>query len=124
MSEKCLQMIGKIIVSVEGACKGSEELRFNFRDGTTGKLYHIQECCEAVEIEDIVGDFSDFIGQPLTMIEERRSNRCVNDRQCDEWVFYEFQCPKGFVTVRWLGNNGYYSDEVDFVLFNKEGEVK
>lgn len=107
---------GKIVISVEGAEVNSEELVLKFSDGSTAKFFHEQSCCEQVQIEDVVGDFSDFIGQPVTRIEERISEE--EDEKWGEhitWTFYEFVCPKGSVTVRWFGtSNGYYSEHVDF----------
>lgn len=115
---------GKIVSDVKGAEKGSEELSIVFSDGSSCLFYHDQDCCETVEIEDVVGDFSDFIGQPLTMIEERISEEGPEDGWYDHitWTFYEFVCPKGSVTVRWFGaSNGYYSESVDF-QFHDAGE--
>ncbi|QHJ84379.1 MAG: hypothetical protein [Bacteriophage sp.] len=114
---------GKIVSDVKGAEKGSEELSIVFSDGSSCLFYHDQDCCETVEIEDVAGDFSDFIGQPLTMVEERISEEGPGDwNDHITWTFYEFVCPKGSVTVRWFGSsNGYYSESVDF-QFHGAGE--
>lgn len=114
------QMVGRLVKSVTGAEKGSEVLQIDFADGSVARFYHEHDCCETVEVEDVVGDFSDFVGQPITSVEERTSEEDTDYGTCT-WTFYEFTCPKGSVTVRWLGkSNGYYSESVDFDF--SEGE--
>lgn len=110
---------GKIVSEVLGAHEDSEELVLKFSDGTSCKFFHLQDCCEDVNINDIVGDFSDFIGQPITAIEERISGEDEGEwGDHITWTFYEFTCPKGSVTVRWYGSsNGYYSESVDFEFY-------
>ena len=36
-----------------------DELVFKTTDGETYRMYHEQDCCEHVRIEDIVGDLED-----------------------------------------------------------------
>jgi hypothetical protein len=107
------EMVGKIIVRID---KSDYELRFHMEDGTHYRMYHSQDCCESVYIEDIVGDLDDLVGSPLVRAEERTSETFEN---CDPdvfrdaayiWTFYEFATIKGSVTIRWYGeSNGYYS---------------
>lgn len=50
--------------------------------------------------------------------------RLKNFDYCESWTwtFYEFRSNNGSVTVRWIGeSNGYYSEEVDFDIEEKEG---
>lgn len=99
--------------------EGDDELLFHTSEGEVYKMYHDQNCCEYVSIEDIAGDLEDLIGSPLTMAEEVTDNNGDNPRNpSDEsftWTFYKFATIKGYVTIRWYGaSNGRYSERVDF----------
>lgn len=102
-------MLGKIFVSVEKI--DDDELVFK----TETEIYtfqHDQECCENVEIESIVGDLQDLVGEPLVRAEE---NSKEDPEACESgtWTFYKFATRKGYVDVRWYGSsNGYYSESV------------
>jgi hypothetical protein len=61
-------MLGKVITEIEGGI-GDDVLRFACSDGSKYQLYHSQNCCESVTIDDVVGDLKDLIGQPLLMSE-------------------------------------------------------
>ena len=73
-------------------------------------LFHSQDCCEGVYIEDVSGDTNDLLFSPLTLAE------CVTEdnasAECGQWTFYKFATIRGYVTVRWYG---YYSVDVSFV---------
>lgn len=110
------EMLGKTLVNVYGSV-GEDVMTFVTNNGERYCLYHEQDCCESVSIEDITGDLNDLIGYPLTMSEEVTNEpepkRILHDSYT--WTFYKFATIKGYVTVRWLGeSNGYYSEGVDF----------
>jgi hypothetical protein len=113
-------LVGKTLSAVNVG-KDNEYMEFVTVDGEKYYSYHYPDCCESVEIVDIIGDLSDLIGNPLLISEERNSNGYDKqiDREYDEeylWTFYEFATIKGSVTVRWLGqSNGYYSVSVSFI---------
>lgn len=111
---------GKVLANVEN--QNNEELIFTTVDGEVYKLYHMQDCCEIVTIEDICGDLDDLIGEPLILAEEV-VQQDVNPegipakkyQDSFTWTFYKLATSKGRVTVRWYGEgNGYYSESVDF----------
>jgi hypothetical protein len=116
-------MLGKVITEIEGEI-GDDAINFVCSDGSKYKLYHSQDCCEQVSIDDIVGDFKDLIGEPLLMSEEVSNVDEPNKEDGNEsftWTFYKFATIKGYVTVKWFGSsNGYYSESVDFVELEKE----
>lgn len=98
----------------------NDELYFLTSDGETYKMYHEQDCCESVSIEEIIGDMADLIGSPITMAEEVTEEN-EDDWEHQTWTFYKFATNKGYVTLRWLGeSNGYYSESVDFALVKEE----
>ena len=109
-----LNMVGKVFTSVTQ--DGYEMVFAN--ETETFKFYHYQDCCESVSIDDIVGDLSDLVGEPLLIAEEVSGEAPVLDdeyHECVEWTFYKFATIKGYVDIRWYGSsNGYYSEGVDF----------
>lgn len=97
-----------------------EEVRFCNKDECEYKLYHSQDCCESVVLQEIIGDLKDLEGTPILVAEEVFSagdpppnNGYPPDSYT--WTFYKFSTIKGSVTLRWYGeSNGYYSEGVDF----------
>lgn len=79
-------------------------------------LYHEQDCCESVYVEDVCGDLSDLEGTPI-LSASSDTNSGTNDYDGDcQWTFYHFRTIKGTVTIRFYGtSNGYYSTGVSFV---------
>ena len=117
-------LLGKTLMKVEQIEKIMPI--FTTTEGKVYKMYHEQDCCEDVYIEDVVGELDDLVGSPLTMAEEITNDDYQNqiqmwsDRVQDygsyTWTFYKFATVKGYVTLRWFGtSNGYYSESVDFV---------
>lgn len=115
------ELLGKTLVSVQN--QGDEEIIFVTNNGETYKLYHSQDCCESVTVEDICGDLEDLIGSPLVEAEvvtseenpENAKPETIEYQDSFTWTFYKLRTAKGSVTIRWYGeSNRYYSEEVDF----------
>jgi len=136
------ELVGKTLIKIENK---NDELIFHCKTGEVYKLYHSQDCCESVSIEDICGDLDDLIGTPIILAEEVSNDDFVKTFECkfnktnewgskvDEdgnyepdsctWTFYKFATKNGYVDVRWYGeSNGYYSESVDFILVGVDSE--
>lgn len=108
-------LLGRTIVVITGAEKDSGLVTIQCADGTVFEMFHRQDCCEDVSVEDVVGDPSCLIGHPITLAEET-SNDDPNATMSGTWTFYRLGTVMGTVVIRWYGSsNGYYSESVDFV---------
>lgn len=109
--------LGKTIIKVSGGHKGSEEIIFEMSDGTSYRMFHWQDCCEHVSVEDVDGDLQELIGNQILLAEEvSNSSENTSDYDSCTWTFYKLSTVKASCTIRWLGiSNGYYSESVDIV---------
>lgn len=87
----------------------------------TFKMYHSQDCCEIVTLNDIAGDLSDLVGVTILEAYEESNSDPIEGQIAQSsiyddswtWTFYRFTTVKGTVVLRWLGtSNGYYSEGV------------
>lgn len=142
-------IIGKTFTEIKQV--GDDEIHFVDSEGNKYKMYHEQNCCEGVSIEDICGDLQDLVGTPILQAEEvsnSGSGETDYDKDHDDptrvtitgewpadvpkpeynpesftWTFYKFATIKGSVTIRWYGSsNGYYSESVYFRMATGEEE--
>ena len=122
MMEKFEDLLGTTIARVDGAEIGSERVTFSLTDGRRFTLFHYPDCCETVDLNEIIGDIDDLIGVPLARAEEveGENNEPLEGKKPEyaesyTWTFYKLATIKGEVVLRWLGeSNGYYSESVCF----------
>lgn len=104
-------MVGCTITSIT---KGHDEIIFTIGDDQY-QMYHEQDCCESVYIEDICGDLNDLLNSPILKAEESSNSKNNGYDDSETWTFYNISTIKGTVTIRWYGtSNGYYSEVVDW----------
>lgn len=110
-------LIGQTITEVTSS---NTEITFKTSEGNEYLMYHDQDCCETVTIDDINGDLQRLIGQPISIAEERISSGLEDDyAESSTWTFYSIANINEFVTIRWYGtSNGYYSEGVSFKKIN------
>lgn len=108
------ELLGKTVRMLDVVRK-DRALRFYCSDGSEFILYHCQDCCEDVRIEDISGDLYSLLNSPIRMAEMVQGKTGEFDWNHFTYTFYKCASQKGYVTLRWLGeSNGYYSEEVEF----------
>lgn len=113
-------LMGALITKIEGATEGSEEIRFTLDNGDIFCMYHEQDCCEDVRVEDIGGNIEDLLERPILLAEEVINEGDLEYGDTCTWTWYHFATIKGYVTIRWFGeSNGYYSESVDHKWIKK-----
>jgi hypothetical protein len=114
---KVNELKGKVLKEIRN---NGDELVFKTDAGEIYRMYHEQDCCESVTLEDVVGDLDDLVGSEILIAEEvdGETPADFDDKYCESytWTFYKFATRKGYVDLRWLGqSNGYYSESVSFI---------
>lgn len=111
---------GRKIISVAKNTDFGDVVIFTMEGGDKYQMYHSQDCCEQVYLEDVNGDWEDL--QDATVIEASERTSDENPigvkpeyQDCYQWTFYHIRTNKGVVVLRWYGDsNGYYSVDVTF----------
>lgn len=117
------QMVGKTIFRVTGLVVGSDEVVFEFTDGSRIRFFHFQDCCESVLLEelDMSCELSDLPGEVILFAYEQDSSGYKNHPdsilyggESETWTFYRIGTANCIIVMRWLGtSNGYYSEAVN-----------
>lgn len=112
-------LVGLTLTRVEKT--DCDRIEFETSEGRKFLMYHNQDCCESVAIEDITGDLQDLVGSPIVMAEDVDYDppaRGPEDYvpESETWTMYKLATVKGYVTIRWYGSsNGYYSESCSFM---------
>ena len=109
---------GQTITKIEN--KDDAELIFTTAEGNQYLMYHQQDCCEDVWLDDSDG-LDDIIGQVVRRATE--SSQAIEGMDYDydtgTWTFYSIITDKSIANLVWRGeSNGYYSESVDFMKYN------
>ena len=67
-------LLNQTIISVNGFEEGSDEIRITTKEGNTYRMYHDQDCCESVNINEIIGDVNDILDSPILRAEEKTNS--------------------------------------------------
>jgi hypothetical protein len=107
---------GEIIRKIK--VKRNKNKIFFITDTKKYKMYHEQDCCEDVYIEDICGFLDDLINAEILQAKEEYFEG--DDKEgSSTYSFYKLRTQKGSVTIRWYGSsNGYYSESAGLYYKN------
>jgi hypothetical protein len=64
------ELLGKTIISIEGAEDGSESIRMVTSDGKKYLMAHHGDGLDQVSLEDTCGSIADIIGSPILLAEK------------------------------------------------------
>lgn len=122
------ELVGKTLTSIDGLHVGSDRVTFTTSDEYRYLMWHEQDCCESVSIEDVNGDVNDLLNAPILRAYESNDPEPARERSEWEdsytWTFYRISTIKGTVVIRWYGtSNGYYSESVSFSLMDENGRA-
>jgi hypothetical protein len=106
-------LIGKVVKQVDVMDK--ERVIFTLEDDTRWIMYHEQDCCETVWLDDVCGDWRTILDSPIVMAEETIQTNTDDWGESQTFTFYKFATVNGYITLMWKGmSNGYYSETVSF----------
>lgn len=112
-------LVGETLVAISGCAKGSNLVEFVTKSGRVFRMYHEQDCCEDVRVEDVVGSPFALLHSPMLFAREDSNDTEPEPYEFASsflWTFYNLGTAKAVLTIRWLGeSNGYYSERVKFV---------
>jgi len=103
-----------------------DRLVFVMESGDRYIMDHIQDCCESVWLEEVIGDLDDLVGSPFVEAEEVTSDaRSVADLNGSEKMIKEMKTQSLIVGTDWFGGvNKYESDFSETWTFYKLGTAK
>lgn len=107
------ELLDKLVVEIKF---NPEELMFICSDKSVYRMFHSQNCCEHVSIEDICGDLKDLLNSPILIAESRKSDSSsdieVSEEKNDsEWEDDGYEGHEGTYTSIIDGGKILLSDE-------------
>ena len=104
---------------------GDDSIVIKFEDGSSLKMYHEQDCCESVWIEDIESNknLSDYKGAVVIDMYVTTAEN-TEASESGTYTFYNLNTSKGSINIRWNGeSNGYYSESVNVYVYGSDGSI-
>ena len=109
------ELVGKTLIDVKVDEK-NHQISFETNDGIVYEMYHEQDCCEDVNLSDVIGDWNDIINTEILVAEENTDD----DEYNSLWTFYKIRTIKGTIDIRWVGYESYYAVGVSFFRLEDE----
>lgn len=113
-------LVGEVLTYID--TDGSDEIMLTTASGRKIKIYHEQDCCETVRIEDTKGNWHDLIGKVIVeAVHDVNPSGESEPEYTDSWTRTNlvFKVDDATVISKWIGeSNGYYSESVDIKEIN------
>jgi len=105
-------LVGEVLTHIDTDEKNNE-IMLTTESGKIIKIFHDQDCCETVAIEDTEGEWHKLVGKVIV-----EASKDEKQGECDYGSITEttlkFRVDDATVISRWIGeSNGYYSESVD-----------
>jgi hypothetical protein len=109
-------LVGEVLTYIDTDEK-NDEIMLTTASGRKIRIYHSQDCCESVRIEDTQGNWHDLVGKVIVEAsEDVQPSGDPPPEYPDSWTrtALTFRVDGATVISRWIGeSNGYYSESVD-----------
>lgn len=114
--------VGQRIVKVETQSNKSydpdrvDRIYFYCESGDVYEMYHNQDCCEDVHLEEGKEDLDKLLGEEILTAEVSTNCDGLDGIHYEKelWTYYKFTTAKGYIDLRWFGaSNGYYAVDVN-----------
>ena len=114
--------VGQRIIKVETQSDKSYDpdrvsrIYFYCESGDVYEMYHNQDCCEDVYLEEGKEDLGKLLGEEILTAEVSTNCDGLNGIHYEKelWTYYKFTTSKGYIDLRWFGkSDGYYAVDVN-----------
>jgi hypothetical protein len=111
-------LVGETLTHID--CDGTSQIMLTTASGRQIMIYHEQDCCESVQIQDTEGNWHDLIGKVITDTDHDTTHTCGDCADSCTLSVLTFKVDDATVISRWIGeSNGYYSEGVDLLDITK-----
>ncbi len=108
------QLTGEVLTHVD-VDDSKNQILLTTESGKTYLLYHPQDCCESVKIEDVDGEWHTLLGKAIEQATWEEDSENDPPEYAESWTrtTLTFRVSDATVICRWIGeSNGYYSEVV------------
>ena len=110
-------LAGEVLTHVD---EGGDQILLTTESGRTIKIYHEQDCCESVSIQDRTGEWHTLIGKVIVEADAKEEQLSDQKYESATLTTLTFSTNEDTVISRWIGeSNGYYSESVDLCELQK-----
>lgn len=110
------ELVGKTLTKIEVL---DERIVLTGNDGNVYASYHMQDCCESVGIEAVIGEPDSVLNSPILEAVEESGQFGEPPQYPDSWTrtTQKIRTANGVVVFSWMGeSNGWHGETPYFSL--------